>query len=80
MRTKTFLNSVMLLLCVGSAVAVVSVYGENPLTVTIVRVSATNSQCLSVLTIHEGKEVEKSCDFFDQLKQEGKRYSIQYSK
>jgi len=79
-KTKAFLNLVILLLCIGSVVAVVSVYGENPLTVPIVRVSASSGQCLSVAVVSHGNEVEKSCDFFDQMKREGVRYTTQYSK
>ena len=77
---KAFLNLFILLLCVGSAVVIVSVYGENPLMVPVVRVSAASGKCLSVATISEGKEVEKSCDVFGQIKREGRRYNIQYSK
>ncbi|MBI5004561.1 MAG: hypothetical protein HZC04_00010 [Candidatus Lloydbacteria bacterium] len=79
-KVKAFLNSVFLLLCIGSAVVAVVAYGENPLTVPVVRISASSGQCLSVAVVSEGKEVEKSCDFFDRLKREGGRYDKEYVK
>ena len=80
MKTKAFLNSVILLLCLSLAIVAVVAYGKNPLTVPIVRVSVVTGQCLSAVAIVEGKEVEKSCDFFDQMRREKKRYEIQYVK
>lgn len=77
---KAHMNMFVLLGCLSLAVVAVSVYGENPLTVPIVRVSVASGQCLSVVVISEGKELEKSCDFFNQMRRHGQRYNIQYSK
>lgn len=77
-QVKASLNFFVLLLCICSAAVVVVAYGK--ITVPIVRVSASSGKCLSVAVVSEGKEVEKSCDFFDQLKRERGQYTLQYSK
>lgn len=74
---KAFLNLLILSLCVGLAVVAVVAYGENPLTTPIVRISATDNKCVSVMDVVGGIEVEKSCDFFEQMKKRGKPYEIQ---
>ncbi|MBI2046530.1 MAG: hypothetical protein HYT28_03905 [Parcubacteria group bacterium] len=76
-KTKAFLNSVILAVVCITAITIIVVHGRNPLTVPVVRVSIVDDRCLSVIVVaSDGKEMEKSCEFFTELKREKKPYVV----